>query len=286
MTEEEIAKAAEEANNRSINETLRKPESGEKRSLGYLQKIECKGPAITYHIRSDEATLVLTSKDFQNLIVTSFAAGADGINIGCGSDISALYALLTYKDPPTTKPGSKGQLISIEFVPKTFRLLTEEELKTTKRDVLITKDEPRRPNVTSSSSEPPTTAVYSSSGPPPDIEQKMRDAMLNNIRSNIKEPGAGEKREMAFLQKIECTNKGVFFNMKTATTVLRLFNQNPQSLAIRVFAPDLGGVQLECNASVMDFPAVVIYTDKPDGKSRTAGTILSLDFVPKTFTLN
>ena len=110
--------------------------------------------------------------------------------------------------------------------------------------------------------------------------------MLNNIRSNIREPGAGEKREMAFLQKIECTNKGVFFNIKTATAVLRLFDAKPESLPIRVFTPDLNGVELGCNASIMDYPAVIIYTDKPDPKLKTVGTILSVDFVPKTFTLN
>jgi hypothetical protein len=57
-------------------------------------------------------------------------------------------------------------------------------------------------------------------------------------------------------------------------------------LAIRVFAPDLGGVRLECNASILDFPAVVIYADSPDKKLKSSGTIISLDFVPKSFTLD
>jgi hypothetical protein len=122
--------------------------------------------------------------------------------------------------------------------------------------------------------------------PPPAVQNSIRESMVQYIRSNIREPGAGEKRELAFLQKIECTNKGVFFNMKTSTSLLRLLNSDPRSLAIKVYAPDLGGVQFECNSSVLDFPAVVIYTDKPDSKLKTAGTILSLDFVPKNFTLN
>ena len=71
-----------------------------------------------------------------------------------------------------------------------------------------------------------------------------------------------------------------------ANTLLRLFNPTPESLPIKVFTPDLGGVRLECNASILDFPAVVIYTDKPDSKLKSAGTILSLDFVPKSFTLD
>jgi hypothetical protein len=285
--EEEIAKAVEEANNRSINEALRKAQPDEKRSLGLVQKIECKGPAITYQVRLGETALALTSKDFQNLIVTSYASGADSVNIGCGADISSLFALLTYKDPPTAKPGLKGQLIAIDFVPKTFRLLTDEELNAPKKDTAVSrKDFEPADSVRPSAEPPPRMLTRSSSDLPPDVEQKMREAVLNNIRSNIREPATGEKREMAFLQKIECTNKGVFFNMKTSTSILRLLNPKPESLPIRVFTPDLGGVQLECNASIMDFPAIVIYSDKPDNKAKTAGTILSLDFVPKTFTLN
>ena len=110
--------------------------------------------------------------------------------------------------------------------------------------------------------------------------------MMQSIRGALRQPGPGEKQEMAFLQKVECTNKAVFFNMKTASAILRLYNPKPESLAIKVFTPDLGGVQLECNASVMDFPAVVTYVDTPDKKLKSAGTIVSLDFVPKAFTLN
>jgi hypothetical protein len=287
MSEEEIAKSAEEAANRSINEALRQPQSGEKRVIGFVQKIECKGSAITYQIHSGDAVLALGSKDFQGLAVTSFAAGADAVSIGCGADISTLNALVTYKEPSTAKPGSKGELVSIEFVPKTFRLMTEEEMKAPKKImVAVDPDVDSIPSVRSSSEPQPAPLVNSTPGPPPDVERSMRDAMLNNIRTSIRAPGAGEKREMAFLQKIECTNKGIFLNMKTSTTVERLLDPKPESLPIRVFTPDLNGVELGCNASIMDFPAVVIYVDKPDSKTKTAGTVLSLDFVPKTFTLD
>jgi hypothetical protein len=287
MSEEEIAKSAEEANNRSINEALRPPQAGEKRQLGYIDKIECKGAAITYQLHSTDTQLALTSKDFQNLAVTSYAAGADTVTVGCGTNMSTLYALITFKEPVTAKPGAKGEIVSIEFVPKTFRLLTEAEMNSPKKERLTVKEAVETATPVKSSSEPPPANESRSSwGPPNNVEQSMRDAMLNNIRSNIREPGAGEKREMAYLQKIECTNKGVFFNMKTATSVLRLFDPKPESLPIRVFTPDLSGVEIGCNASIMDFPAVIIYTDKSDSKLKSAGTILTVDFVPKSFTLN
>jgi tetratricopeptide (TPR) repeat protein len=284
MTDEEFAKASEEANIRSINEALRASQSGEKRVLGYVDKIECKGAAITYLIKASDGVIALTSKDFQGLEVNSFTADGGNINIGCGEDLSALLAVVTFKEPPAQKLGGKGDLVSVEFVPKTFRLMSRQEIeariapKTAPDATLSEKDEPP---VTSS----PIMVSTTGSGPPPDFEKAVRDNIMRNIRSAIRQPGPGEKREMAFLQKVECKGKDVFFNMKTTSAVLRLLSPNTEALPIRVFAPDLGGVSLECNTSIMDFPAVVTYSETADKKRKSAGTIVSLDFVPKNFTL-
>ena len=74
--------------------------------------------------------------------------------------------------------------------------------------------------------------------------------------------------------------------MRTATQTLKLLNVSQESLAIRVFTPDLEGFRFGCNASIPDVPAVLIYTGKPDPKAKTAGEIVSPDFVPKSFRFN
>jgi Tfp pilus assembly protein PilF len=288
LTEEQLAKLTEEANIRSINEVLRQIKDGEKRVVGNIEKIECKGRNISYLVKTPGGNLTLTSKDFQVLEVGSFTADANNINIGCSADLSALNAVITFKEASATKPGSLSELVSLEFVPKTFRLMSKDELSEPLKtgvspDATIEVRDESQPTGL-----PPGTVVLptSSEQGPPDLEKMRRDAIFQNIRNALREPGPGERREMAFLQKVECTNKGAFFNMKTASTVLRLFNPKPEALAIRVFAPDLGGVRLECNTSIMDFPAVLVYNDTPDKKLKSAGTIISLDFVPKSFTLN
>jgi hypothetical protein len=48
----------------------------------------------------------------------------------------------------------------------------------------------------------------------------------------------------------------------------------------------MSGAQFDCGTSVPDIPAVIIFIDKPDAKLKTAGEIIALDFVPKSFTLN
>lgn len=138
---------------------------------------------------------------------------------------------------------------------------------------------------------PESTANQTESRQPPtgtdDLEAMRRKAMMEGLRSALREPQAGEKRELAYLDKIECTNKGaVFFHMRTGTQTLKLLNSSPQSLQIRMFTSDLEGMQFGCGIKPIEIPAVVIYRAKPDAKAKTAGEIVSLDFVPKTFTLN
>jgi Tfp pilus assembly protein PilF len=289
LTDEQLAKITEEANLRSINDALRETKDGENRVVGTVQKIECKGRDISYLVKTADGSLTLTSKDFQILEVNSFSADANNINIGCTANLSALNAVVTFKGSGPPKSAARPELISLEFVPKTFRLMTKDELSvplTTgiSPDATVDESEPSR-----SSGPPPGATIISTSTNKMsmvDREQSMREGMMQSIRGALRQPGPGEKQEMAFLQKVECTNKAVFFNMKTASAVLRLYNPKPESLAIKVFTPDLGGVQLECNVSIMDFPAVVTYLDAPDKKLKSAGTIISLDFVPKTFTRN
>ena len=97
--------------------------------------------------------------------------------------------------------------------------------------------------------------------------------MTQAIRNELKKPAAGEKREMGFLEKIECTGKSVIYNFKTGDHVLRILSSNPQSLQVRLFTRDLDGVQFGCSLKPMDTPAVFIYSDKPDDKLKTAGEV-------------
>ena len=106
------------------------------------------------------------------------------------------------------------------------------------------------------------------------------------MRESLRAPGAGEKREMGFLEKIECNKKAVIFNLRTGTGSIRLSSTQFEGLPIRVFTPDLQGLQLGCNVKPVDFPAVFIYKDSPDAKAKTAGKLIGIDFVPKAFTLN
>jgi len=98
-------------------------------------------------------------------------------------------------------------------------------------------------------------------------------------------PGSVEKRAMGFLEKMECTNKIAFFQLRTESPTLKLSSSNLQAIKFVIYSPDLGGLQLQCGMNPVEFPAVFTYRESTDRKDKIAGDILSIEFVPKSFVL-
>lgn len=266
MSEAEINKRRVAAENRSVNESLREPKADEKRVVGTVEKIGCKGQAITYTVKTAAGPLTLTSKDFQGIEIISFVPDAERVSVGCNStDLAGLNAVVTFKE-------AGGQLTALEFVPAAFRMMTRDEIDAER-------------------SAP--SSFTSNGGPPPDMERGGGDvdaartaAMMEGLRAALRQPAAGERREMGYLESIECKGKVPVFVFKTAAgQALRLSNSNPQAMQIKLFVRDLAGMQFGCGVGVPDFPVLVVYKDAPDAKLKTAGEVVSLDFVPKSFTL-
>ena len=275
-TEAELAKRQEEAIIRSINESLRKPADGELRVVGHVQKIDCRARPIAYTIRTAAETFTVASKDFDSLTLQAFDPAASNVEVGCDANISAFNAVVTYRPATASKGISRGEIKAIEFVSVNFRILTTEEMS---RATPVIYDQP-------------DTSPRTGSPPPPpprrnteDMEAQRHAAMMQSIKDALRKTATGEKREMGYLDKIECTKKETFFYLRTATQTLRLLNSSPQSLRIIVFTPDLEGVQFGCMLKPIEFPAVFIYSDKPNAKAKTAGEIVSVEFVPKSFVL-
>jgi len=279
MSEEEIAKLQEKAELISINQELRKPLESEKRLLGSIQKIECK-PGVVYTIKTENETFSLVSKDFQGLEVNVFIPEANDVAIGCGSSFSNLLALITYKDRAIPKSTARGDLVSVEFVPKNFRIMTEDEMKPGSTNVLVEASD------SSAMSEDRPVTVRGQRPQDQDVEAMRRDFMMKQIKESLRQPLAGEKREIGYLDKIECTAKGNFFYMRTAAQTLKLLSTRKDSPFLKSYTNDLEGVQFGCQLKALDSPAVFVYKDSPNSKLKSAGEIVSLEFVPKSFTLN
>ena len=280
-SQEELDKIAKTENLKAINRELRKPLDGEKRVIGYIQSINCKVRPIVYSIKTGDAVFTVTSKDFQGLTLMTFAENATDAEIGCDTKLADLNAVLTYKERAAAKGTSRGELVAVEFVPQTFRLMDEKEFAETSNYI--------EGNFSQTSENPPSVVTTSSGNPPneQDFETQRRTTMMSYIKTSVRQPGPGELRELGFIDKAECTNKGViYFYLHTQSKSLKLSNASPGSVQMRTFAPDMESVRVGCPMKSVDTPVVFVYKDTPNAKEKTNGEILSLEFVPKTFTLD
>ncbi|MGD9563282.1 MAG: tetratricopeptide repeat protein [Pyrinomonadaceae bacterium] len=268
---EELRKKELEYEVRVINRELRAVENNEVRFIGKLENVACKGAKITYTVISDSETFALTSKDFQGLHLTSYVPDAGNAEIACNARTNVLKAVLTYRPiNGATGPAVRGDLVSVEFVPDHFRFMEPAPLPGPQRsgDVVIVDSASG-----SSPGEVPT---------PEKLEERRRSIVFSHIRQNLRKPGRGEVRVIGFIEKSECSNKGAFFFIKTPTQLLKL---KGGAASMRGFTPEIENLQIGCGMTAVDIPVVVTYSDAFDKKSKSNGSLVSLEFVPKNFVL-
>lgn len=263
-TAEEIASAREKATIAGINQSLRVPPAGESRVLGHITKIDCSKGTVLYSVKTESETFALTSKDFQSLEIMTYVTSSEG-EVGCDSKIAGELIVISFRPDKAAKPPVRGELVAVEFVPKNFRFMD--------------------PDV---SPKPPTYVVEEAGAPPTDsaIAEQRRKFMLQSIRESLRTPGPGERRELGFIERSECTSKGMFFDLKVGDRILRLVSKSPQSIMIRGFTAEVENLPVGCGMKQLELPVVMTFRDTPDTKTNTAGELLSLEFVPKSFTLN
>lgn len=259
---EQISRSSEEFRIRAMNQSLRALEAGEKQVLGRIAKIDCKG-GVTYSIKTDTETFQLTSKDFQTLSIITFIPDAGDNEVGCNSNLASANAVISYRPGTFEKSASRGELVAVEFVPTNFRFV---DLK---------------------AEAPPPTFEVEEAGPPQtegDFAERRRRAMMDAIRDRIRKPSEGEKREIGFIERSECTNKGAFIHIKAGTQILKLVY--PETTFMGGYTPEVEGVQLGCGMKSVDIPVVFIFKPSANAKAKAVGELVSLEFVPKSFTLN
>lgn len=267
LSPEERAKAEKEEQIRSINRALKKLETNEKRVIGKIQKIDCKGENIIYTVKTDSETFALSSKDFENLTLVAFIADVENTQVGCGVNISAVNAVLTYKAQTDSKNANRGELIGIDFVPPDFSFMEVGENRVETETVDNQEQEIASPIKNE------------------DVDEQRRTAMMQTIKNALRQPLTGEKRELGFVEKAECDNKGMFFYIKTQTQTFKLAATSPQAIQLRAFTPEIEQVQFGCGLKQIDVPVVFTYKENSNPKTKSNGEIIALEFVPKNFIL-
>jgi tetratricopeptide (TPR) repeat protein len=266
LTEAEIAKIKEENEINNLNRSVLKPKPDEKQIVGYLEKVACVKGEITYTVKTETENLTFTTKDFSSLDLMSMVEEAQNMDFGCDAKVKDYLAVLNYRPATDPKAKSRGNLMAITFVPKFFRLKTEEEMKEA-RQVMIVEEEPAREI-------PPQVQE--------DMEKKRREAMLENIKQAMRTPLDGETRVLGIVEKIECGNNTVTFVAKTDTQTLKLKTKSMQGVKLMSFTPDASQMQFGCGVKPPPLPAIITYRPK----DKDGGEIIALEFVPKSFKLD
>ena len=112
----------EEAMNRALNRSLRKPLENEKRFVGNLTEIVC-GKTVAFNIKGENQILKLTKPSFDGIFLISYSRNTAGMRIECGKPKTEMFVVATFKNDPLKKSDSDGELMILEFVPKEFKLI-------------------------------------------------------------------------------------------------------------------------------------------------------------------
>ena len=256
ISDEEQAKLEEERVLDGLNQMIEKPKDGEKQVVGFLEKISCPAGAVIYSLKTGAETMTLSSRDFQSLNLVSLTPESENYQVGCDANLKNAAAVITYRPAVNAKTKSKGELTAIYFVPKNFRFRTETEI---------------------AESESKQQAL---------MEDSIKDQIAQGIRSALRKPEAGEKRELAYPDKIECAGKSIIFLVRKDSQILKFKTESPQSLRIASFTQNGGMMTFGCGVKLPPLPAVVTYRPPTDAKDKSNGEIVAIEFVPEGFELN
>lgn len=258
----EIAKIEEENRINSLNRMIEKPKADEKQIVGSIEKVACLKGGVFYTVKTDTETFQLSSKDFSALELSAMVEEAQNMDFGCDAAVSNYRTVLTYRPAADAKANTRGNLLAIAFVPKYFRLKTDEEMKQAREIVLVEEEPELTPEAKA------------------EMEKQRREMMLEGIKQNLRTPLAGETRALGIVEKIECSGNSIIFVTRIGAQTLKLKAKSPQDVKIISFTPEAGGLQFGCGVKLPPLQSVITY--RPKDKD---GEMVAIEYVPKSFTL-
>ncbi|HEY0377925.1 MAG TPA: tetratricopeptide repeat protein [Pyrinomonadaceae bacterium] len=115
-------------------------------------------------------------------------------------------------------------------------------------------------------------------------QETVEDAMRSALEAALRKPVEGETRAQGLLTKIECSAKGLVFNVKLGDRVLKLESSSFENVDITAYTQEAGG-EITCGARKPESTVLVTYRAAAGGKSKADGVLTALEFVPASFKL-
>ena len=269
LTDEEVARIDLEREISNLNRLIHRPKPGERQVVGTIERISCGNESILYRIRSAEGALRLTSADFDDISVKVLLDGTHSFIFRCNAKFVDDLAVVVYR--PNDKPTSlsDGILVSIAFVPKTFKLKTLTEL-TAERTVII---EGRAPSDL-------TANAQAADAEQAELERQMRETQIKNLEARLRQPETDERRVVGIPEKFECVDGNFVLGLRSGEAVLVFKVETARKFFVRSLTPEAGVVEIGCRAQLPSVNAVVTYRETDGGRE-----LVAVEFVPKSFRL-
>lgn len=110
-------------------------------------------------------------------------------------------------------------------------------------------------------------------------QDDLNDALANALRM----PRAGEKRVQGWLTVIDCSAKGITFQVRAGNRLFNFHSDNFERLVITTFTTGVGS-EIGCGARKPENSIVLTYAPSNAG-TKFDGEVRALEFVPQTFVL-
>lgn len=102
-------------------EALRQPAAGERQVQGILLRLECDAKGILFVVQLADRVIKLRTTRFENIQIIAFTTEA-GSEISCGQRKPVNPVVICYLPTTDAKAKYDGEMRSVEFVPKDFKL--------------------------------------------------------------------------------------------------------------------------------------------------------------------
>lgn len=100
---------------------IRRPGAGERQVQGLLTRVDCEAKGVTFIVSVDDSQLRLRTPDLNLVKFTTYTPEVSG-EVTCGVRNPANNTVIIYRPPKDARSKFNGLLVSIEFVPKDFKL--------------------------------------------------------------------------------------------------------------------------------------------------------------------
>ncbi len=175
---------------------------------------------------------------------------------------------------------------------KVFETATEKSLKSYAQNTLKSIGDYERQIAEAKGRNVPTATTYliydmETEQPPSEEELARRRGKLKleSLNAALRKLDAGERRVLGFLTKINCGAKGITYLFKAENREMTFTSKDFKSLILISYEENMIDTQIGCGQLKKDSFVVLTFRPAAGAAAKTAGEIVSLEFMPADFKL-